>query len=169
MVKTVTKKPEPQQARGKGRPTTFTQLVADEICERLSKGEPLAWICRDEHMPAVRTVSDWKTSHEAFSADFGRARDEGYDAIAQECLEIADETEFDTVKTKDGDRANTEWISRSKLRVETRLKLLAKWDPRRYGEKLAIGGADDLPPIKTMTDEQLDAKLAALRARIGQG
>jgi hypothetical protein len=28
---------------------------------------------------------------------------------------------------------------------------LAKWDPRRYGEKLAIGGAADLPPVQTET------------------
>ena len=55
-----------------------------------------------------------------------------------------------TVQTEGGDRANTEWISRSKLRVETRLKLLAKWDPKRYGDKItqehvgADGGGIDM-------------------------
>lgn len=130
-----------------GRPSDFTQEAAAAICLRLSKGEPLARICLDDDMPAVRTVSDWKRGNESFSADFARAREEGFDAIAADCLDIADETSRDTIATDDGERPNTEWISRSKLRIETRLKLLAKWDPKRYGEKLAIGGADDLPPI----------------------
>jgi hypothetical protein len=38
------------------------------------------------------------------------------------------------------------------LRVETRLKLLAKWDPKRYGDKIAqeISGPDG-GAIKTET------------------
>ncbi len=128
----------PEPPRQQGRPSLFTQEIADEICERLAKGEPLAQICKDDNMPAVRTVSDWKTAHAAFSADFARAREEGFDQIAAECLDIADETSNDTVYGESGARANTEWISRSKLRIETRLKLLARWDPKRYGD----GGAD---------------------------
>lgn len=139
-AKKATVKAEKPAARPRGRPDTFTQDAAAEICERLSKGEPLAHICRDEHMPAVRTVSLWKSVHADFSADFARAREEGFDAIAASCLDIADDTANDTkmVGGEDGEReaANTEWISRSKLRVETRLKLLAKWDPKRYGEKI---------------------------------
>lgn len=120
-----------------GRPSTFTQEIADEICARLSKGEPLAHICRDENMPAVRTISDWKKAHEQFSADFARARDEGFDQIAASCLDIADDGTSDTYMDEDGnERTNTEVIQRSKLRIETRLKLLAKWDPKRYGDKI---------------------------------
>lgn len=119
-----------------GRPSDYAQEVADAICARLSEGEPLASICRDEEMPAVRTVSDWKRAHEAFSADIARAREDGFDKLAAQCLDIADETNLDTIHTENGDRPNTEWISRSKLRIETRLKLLAKWDPKRYGEKI---------------------------------
>lgn len=123
-----------------GRLSEFKEVLADEICERLSKGETLASICRDEKMPAVRTVSDWKARHPEFAADFARARDEGFDAIAQDCLEIADHTGLDTIigdENRD-DRPNSEWIQRSKLRIETRLKLLAKWDPKRYGDKLEV-------------------------------
>lgn len=130
-----------------GRPSTFSQEVADEICERLSQGEPLRQICRDERMPAWQTVYGWKAAHEDFSKRIASAREAGFDAIAEECLEIADETAFDTVCGESGDRANSEWISRSKLRVETRLKLLAKWDPKRYGDKVDLnhGGQDGNP------------------------
>jgi len=129
-------------ANPRGRPTTFTPEAAAEIIDRLSTGEPLAQICRDEHMPATRTVSGWKEVHPDFAADFARARDDGFDAIALDCLEIADDASGDTIVTETGERPDTEWIARSRLRVETRLKLLAKWDPKRYGEKMALVGGD---------------------------
>lgn len=121
-----------------GRSSTYTPELHAEICERLSKGEPLAVICRDEHMPAVRTVSGWKELHPTFAADFARARDDGFDALAAQCMEIADDEREDWVMSKKGTIVNEAAIGRSKLRVETRLKLLAKWDPKRYGEKQAI-------------------------------
>lgn len=154
MVKKATDAPKEPAKRG--RPSTFDQAVADEMCERLSKGETLTDICRDERMPAVRTVSHWKEASAPFKADFARAREEGFDAIAAECLEIADETAFDTISTKEGERANAEWISRSKLRIETRLKLLSKWDPKRYGDKVTQeltgpnGGPVEISEIRRM-------------------
>jgi hypothetical protein len=119
-----------------GRHSEFTQEIADEICTRLSKGEPLAVICRDEDMPSVSTVNNWKAASEPFSVAIARAREEGFDQIAADCLDIADESNNDTLYTENGDRPNAEWIARSKLRIETRLKLLAKWDPKRYGERM---------------------------------
>lgn len=141
--------------RPRGRPSKFTEALAQEIADRLSKGEPLAQICRDEHMPHPSTVREWQNTSEAFSLAIARAREDGFDAIALECLEIADETSKDTKLVGDGEQevCNAEWISRSKLRVETRLKLLAKWDPKRYGEKVQhVGGADGDAPIKLNMD-----------------
>lgn len=124
-----------------GRKSTYDPKVAAAICERLSKGEPLAHICRDPGMPAVRTVSDWKAEHESFAANFARARDDGFDAIAAECLAIAN-TPVEgrrTVVKPDGTETTTEdMLGHRKLQIETRLKLLAKWDPRRYGEKIEL-------------------------------
>lgn len=138
------------EKRPVGRPSLFTDELAAEIVERLSKGEPLAQICRDDHMPHPSTVRDWQTKDEPFSLAIARAREDGFDAIALECLEIADDGSNDTklVGEDKHEVCDSEWISRSKLRVETRLKLLAKWDPKRYGDKLAIGGDADAPPIK---------------------
>lgn len=122
------------------RPSLYTPEVATEICEKLSQGIPLAEICRGEGMPAVRTVSDWKRNHDGFAAAFAQARDDGFDALAAQCLNIADDSAQDFiegVEVTPGTKAvafNAEHVQRSKLRVETRLKLLAKWDPKRYGE-----------------------------------
>lgn len=144
-----------------GRPSDFTEALAAEICERLSKGEPLAAICRDDHMPAVRTVSDWKEAHEGFSADFAHAREAGFDQIALDCLDIADDSSGDVAEPDEDQEpqphggslkrlkaTGAENVQRARLRVETRLKLLAKWDPRRYGDKVQLGGDEDGAPIK---------------------
>lgn len=97
-------------------------------------------------------MSDWKAAHPEFSADFGRAREDGFDALAEETLQIADDDsrDWEPVRTDGvitGIKVDGEHVQRSKLRIETRLKLLAKWDPRRYGDKVALvgGGPGDSP------------------------
>lgn len=121
-----------------GRQTTITIEATQEICARLAKGEPLAWICRDDHLPAVRTVSDWCAANSDFAADFARARDDGFDAIATDCLNIADDNRNDVrFVENDIEISNQDNVQRAKLRIDTRLKLLAKWDVKRYGDKIA--------------------------------
>jgi hypothetical protein len=145
--KTAAKKKAPVQKKPHGRPSKFTEALADEICERLSKAEPLAVVCRDEHMPADRTVREWQQKDEKFAAAIARAREAGFDLMAEECLEIADDARNDYMEklANEGDEQavkatafDAEHVQRSKLRIETRLKLLAKWDPKRYGEKQHI-------------------------------
>lgn len=131
-----------------GRPSTYSRLVADQICDRIATGEPLRVICRDEGMPAWQTVYGWISSNPEFSERIARARELGFDAIAEQCLEIADEGTFDSVETDDGKLVvNHEVVQRSKLRVETRLKLLSKWSPKKYGERIQqeVGNLDDKP------------------------
>jgi hypothetical protein len=138
-----------------GRKSTFNEKDASEIVARLSKGEPLAVICRDDGLPAYRTVYDWMEANAPFAANIARAREEGFDAIAIECLEIADDKSQDVKIVGEDERevCNTEFVQRAKLRIETRLKLLAKWDPKRYGEKLALGQADDLGPLTVVINK----------------
>ena len=126
-----------------GRPSLYTPELVETIAERLSKGEPMAQICRDEGMPATRTVRDWMDAYPPVAAAIARAREDGFDALAEQCLEIADAAERDTYTDREGnERTDNEVIQRAKLRVETRLKLLAKWDPKRYGDKVQLAGHD---------------------------
>ena len=116
--------------------------IEDEIVRRLSDGEPLRSICRDEHMPAWRTVYDWISADSDFSARIARARETGADAIAEDILDIVDDSRNDWMEKKnnDGDcighQLNGDHVQRSKLRAEMRLKLLAKWQPKKYGDKI---------------------------------
>jgi hypothetical protein len=50
-------------------------------------------------------------------------------------------------------------VQRDKLIVDTDLKLLAKWDPRRYGERQLVGSDPDnpLPTGVTVVFRKTDA------------
>ena len=86
------------------------------------------------------------------SASIARARDIGYDALAEECLLIADTPQFGQkqVMTDEGTATTIEdMLGHRKLQIETRLKLLAKFHPTKYGDKTIVAGDPNGAPIKT--------------------
>lgn len=119
-----------------GRPSKLTPAVLQAITERLSKGEPLAVICRDEDMPSDRTVREWVETNKEVSSAIARAREAGEEAIAADCLLIADDSTGDYRMGEKGLLVDTDHIQRAKLRIDTRLKLLAKWNPRKWGDRI---------------------------------
>jgi hypothetical protein len=163
-----TKRPKaaPERHIPLGRPSGYTQEMADIICERLSDGESLRKICLDDDMPAKTTVFKWLGAQPTFANQYARAREVQAETMAEEILEISDETSQDTLFTEYGDKPNSEWISRSKLRVEARKWLMSKMAPKKYGEKLAIGGADDLPAIETKSTLNITGLSTAALAEI---
>ena len=148
-----------------------TPKIEAEILARMSKGEPLARICCDPGMPTSSTWREWCRNDSALEIAHGRARDDGFDLIAAHTLLIADSPMEGIEKTirPDGsvEEKRGDMLGHRKLQIETRLKLLAKWDPRRYGDKLQVGGAEDLPPLGSISDAELDARIKA--AISGQG
>jgi hypothetical protein len=123
-----------------GRHSTFTQAIADAILEQLAHGIPLAEICRDENLPSVQTIYNWRDAHPDFAVAIARAREDGFDRIAADCLTIANTPMEGVEITTDTDgrvsEKRVDMLGHRKLQIETRLKLLAKWDPKRYGERL---------------------------------
>ena len=175
-------KPEVQPAKGEeakkiGRPSKYIQETAPKMCELLSEGIPLREICRMGGMPAWRTVYDWMYKDDALgeagvglSAAFARARDVGYEALAEECLIIADNVKIGIKKTfssgsdEDEDSMTVveeDMLGHRKLQIETRLKLLAKWNPKKYGDKLQVGG-DPESPLE-VKNEAMDILAAAVK------
>jgi hypothetical protein len=109
----------------KGRPSKFTQALADRICERLAAGETLRAICRDKDVPSHSTVLNWAKT-EPFSDQYARAREIGYALMADQLTEIADNVKGDP--------------ARDRLRVDTRKWLLSKALPKLYGDKVEHTG-----------------------------
>lgn len=141
----------PKPSKVKGVFTCTPGLVA-EICDRLSEGETLSQICRDEHMPCRSTVYLWMDSDQEVAGHIARAREKGFDAIAEECLAIANTPvigQKSVSKATGLEITQGDMIEHRRLQVETRLKLLAKWDPKRYGDKQQVehSGSIDVAAI----------------------
>jgi hypothetical protein len=78
-------------------------------------------------------------ANEEFSARIARARIIGREAILEDTLLIANETEegIRLEKSESGVKeVREDMLGHRKLKIETRFKLLAKWDPAKYGEKI---------------------------------
>lgn len=153
----------------KGRPSTFTQEIANTICDRLTGGESLRQICRDDNMPAASQVCLWLTKNTVFREQYSAAREAQVEAFYDDLNEIADDGTNDWMEreTKRGNTIvvpNHEHISRSKLRAEVRMWALSKMQPKKYGNKnfQEITGKDGNPLNPTMSDAQIAAALTAM-------
>jgi len=153
-----------------GRPSKYTPELAESICERLSCGESLTSICAAEGMSKRTTVVGWQGQHDGFSTAYARARIAYADAIFDEAMEIADDSLGDwTTRTKKGEEIRVvdhENIQRSRLRVDTRLRVAAKINPVKYGDKLDLNMSGDLN-VSHLSDAKLNERMIGLLKNIG--
>lgn len=149
-----------------GRPTLYSQELADEICAQLAEGKSLRSVCKAESMPSTTTVFGWMRRHPEFLNQYARAKDESADALVDEMLDIADEATNDWMEVHDpenpGYRFNGEHVNRSRLRVDTRKWVASKLKPKKYGEKLDIAHSGT---IETTSREALLERLTGLYAK----
>lgn len=93
-------KAEEEAIRNKGgRPSKYSEALADEICLRLTDGQSLIAICRLEHMPERTTVVNWLMECDAdpevenarcgFSARYAQARKSQADLMDDMILDCA--------------------------------------------------------------------------------
>lgn len=125
-----------------GRPTDFTQEVADTICERISDGESLRTICAGEDMPNKATVFRWLGAHEKFRDQYAHAREVQADSIFDDIIDIADNGSNDWMQKNFGEEArwveNGEALRRSQIRIDARKWMAGKLRPKKYGDKLDV-------------------------------
>lgn len=152
-----------------GRPTLCTPELSLAICERLAGGETLAEICRDEGMPGRSTVHMWLAStdkqYAAFQAAHRLARQAATYVMADEIIEISDDASNDTMLVgKEGEErevVNSEFIQRSKLRVDTRKWLMMKFNASQFGDQIAVGGVAGSPiETKDVSRNEIARRLA---------
>jgi hypothetical protein len=141
-----------------GRPSGYSDELAEIICAKLALGKSMRAVCAEDHMPCVATVFNWLRTKPQFLALYTRAKEEAADVLAEEIIEIADDGLNDTYQRRDDDGnlleegINHDHINRSRLRVEARKWVAAKLKPKKYGDKITQehsgpGGA----PIQVVT------------------
>lgn len=164
-----------------GRPSSYSDDIADRICERLAAGETLVSICGDAGMPGTSTVFRWLSDPQfsVFRDMYARARDAQADYLADESIEIADDARNDWMASREDDQSegwklNGEHVQRSKLRIDTRRWFASKIAPRKYGEAMKLQGDPDAPlttrlDLSGLSEAQLDALMAIAKKATGEG
>lgn len=139
------KKPGEKQTRSTRK---MTDLVFKTICIELSDSDlGLKTLCK-KHNTSSSAFYDLLNDNKELGDFYMRARDMQADFLADQIIEIADDSSKDTIKfMKDGQQQemeNKEWVNRSKLRVEARKWIASKLKPKKYGDKLEVDQKTEL-------------------------
>ena len=110
---------------GRGRPSLYTEEIAEEICERMVQGESLRIICERDGMPAESTIFKWllKAQHPEFVEKYAHAREVQAHQMFEETREIVD-SEPDPV--------------RARVRFDQRRWAAGQLLPKVYGPRMEI-------------------------------
>lgn len=134
-----------------GRPTLFSDDVANEICRRVIAGSNLNRICNSGDMPSRDTLYRWLADDQVFSDNYARAckirREFKYEMLD----EIPDQEED---------------VARARLKVDVIKWQLGKEDSKKYGDRIDIESKSEVThSYQGMTDEQLDQLIAQRKDR----
>lgn len=130
-----------------GRPSTYSQEIADEICERLAGGESvLAMVEADAgRIPPQTVIFQWLLKHEDFAQNYARARRSWAEFEFERMMQIADTPQLGVkIKTTDKGTETIEgdMVDHRRLQVDTRKWALARMFPKKYGDAQLIKHGD---------------------------
>ena len=138
-----------------GRPSDYSEEIADIICERMvcgveDKPESLRSICRSEGLPSMGTVMRWLARHPEFREQYRAAREAQSEMHQEEIIEISDNCTDDVqvLQSSEDDvslRINHSAIARAKLQIDTRKWIMSKMAPKKYGDKTVLSNDPDNP------------------------
>jgi len=126
--------------------------IFDDICTGIINGLSLRAILNQLDRIPAKTFFEWLREDEEKGKQYARATLERSELMFEDMIDIADDSSNDYIKVDIGDgvsvdKVNSEHIQRSRLRVDTRKWALSKMNPKKYGDKLALGGDPDNPIV----------------------
>lgn len=132
-------------ARPKTRTPKEIKHIQNAICHRIStSNKSLSSVLKDiskqvDNVPDISTVWDWIAQDKTFADRYAKAKENQCEYLAEEILEISDDSSLDLAFTEEGKAfVDKENINRSRLRVDTRKWILSKLKPKKYGEKIGV-------------------------------
>lgn len=133
-----------------GRQSTYTPEKAATILEGLKTGKSLRAVAKEVGI-SHGAILDWTRDIDGFGDQYARAREQGYQLLADELVEIADEECVVVKHPQDEDKEvevafDSAGVARNRLRVDTRKWMLSKMLPKVYGDRLDLNhsGSIDL-------------------------
>lgn len=137
-----------------GRPTVFTQELADEICERIACAESLKTIVKDAHMPSERSVFRWLIANTDFCQQYTRAHEAQGDANADNVTHIAERVLSGELDASAG-----------RVAIDAYKWAAGKRNTKKYGDKVAVDHSGTVNhPITELSEAQILARLADLQS-----
>jgi hypothetical protein len=149
---------------------TYTDQIASEICSRISSGELLTVICREDHLPSITKCHQWLKEYDEFQELFNMSLKDRLLIFEEQVLEIADEikNDFKTV-IKNGKEKRVvapDMVVRAKLRIEVRFRHLRAGKPEKWSDvSTLITKSDDRLDAATLSTAELEARLSDLDAK----
>lgn len=149
---------------------TYSDKLAQEICERVSAGELSILICNEERMPTVRRCNQWLKQVPEFNQLYQSAINDRLNIFEEEVIKIADDMKNDFRKViKNGVEkrvADPEMVARAKLRIEVRFRHLKALRPQRWAEQstLNVKNSDEFDPA-SFSAEQLESEIASIEMK----
>lgn len=148
-----------------GRKKKYTEELANRLLDALACGRTLVSICNELDI-SPDTVYSWTRRYPQFCTDFTRARDFGDNIIEDEVLEIVDAEHIseEQIIEKSGKKITIKKrrfdnVARSRLRMEARLKIVARRKGGLQNRKIEIEddgtGVDLSDAMKGMSMDDL--------------
>ena len=118
-----------------GRPTKYTEAIADTACERIAQGKSLVNICGELDLSYTQ-VMVWLKKYPDFTDNYARARQDQADWYADEIISVIDNAPSDRNE-----------IERAKIKIEALKWVASKLKPKRYGDKLDLTSDGERVPM----------------------
>lgn len=148
-----------------GRPSIYNKELADRICREISiSTDSLQKICREnEGFPTPKTIYEWRIDHKDFGDKYDKAKRSQADLLAQEIIDISDDSSRDQMMNEKGNMVlDSEYVARSRLRVDSRKWVASKLLPKVYGDKQQI---EDLQAMNSELREEMNRLRQQLDAK----
>ena len=124
------------EARHAGRKSAWSILDFEEIFARIAEGSTVV-----EALTAVRGTKDAVGFYHIINSDpelnamFRKAKEACSINMVEDILPLADDKTGDVIDTPKGPIPNNAAVQRSKLQVDTRLRIVGSYHSRLFGEK----------------------------------
>lgn len=122
-----------------GRPSKYSAELAAKICRKVAT-TPLGLdhICAsNDEFPCSDTVYQWLIDYPEFSEKYAQAKRNQAEVLVNEMISIAYDSSRDVIDKEDGSMGfNSEFVARSRLKIDTIKWMACKLLPKVYGDKI---------------------------------
>lgn len=147
--------PAPKPKKKVGRPSKYSEAIANDICEEIANGRSLRSVCSSHSMPTTSMVYRWLNEHPEFREQYAHARERQADYFADQVHEIA---------------SCEEDVARARLRIDAIKWHTEKLYPKTYGPRShhTVAGDADNPLKVEISDLELARRVTSLLRKAQQ-